>query len=65
MDVLNEPPGRLLNVRLGHPLDVIFGSSQYVRSRRSRDGQIGCLGDVLGTNICHLGRVKKVVYDLQ
>ena len=56
--------GRPLNVRLGRPLDVISGRPQDVRLGRPRDGQIGSLGDVgggrprdvLGTNICRLGR---------
>ena len=59
--------GRPLNVRLGRPLDVISGRPQDVRSGRPRYGQIGSLGDVLGTlvggrprdvlgtNICRLG----------
>ena len=34
----------------------VFGTSdQDVRWGRPRDGQIGYLGDVLGTNICRLG----------
>ena len=49
--------GRPLNVRLRRPMDVISGRPQDVRlgppwdlrSRRPWDGQIGSLGDVLGT----------------
>ena len=41
--------GRPLNVRLRRPLDVISGRPQNVRLGRPRDGQIGSLGDVLGT----------------
>ena len=41
--------GRPVDVRLGRPLDVISGRPKDVRSRRPRDGQIGSLGDVLGT----------------
>ena len=48
---------RPLNVRLRRPMDVISGRPQDVRLRRARDvrlrrprdGQIGSLGDVLGT----------------
>ena len=55
--------GRTLNVRLRRPLDVISGRPWDVRlehrrdvgSGRPRDGQIGSLGDVLGTKICRLG----------
>ena len=39
----------LRDVRLGRPQDVISRRSQDVISRRPRDGQIGSLGDVLGT----------------
>ena len=65
-------PGTPLNVRLGHPLDVISSRPQDirlarawdVRPERPRDGQIGSLGKVLGTlegavlgtNIWWLGR---------
>ena len=41
--------GRPLNVRLGRPLEVISGHPSDVRSVRVRHGQIGSLGDVLGT----------------
>ena len=49
--------GRPLDVRLRRPIDVISGRPQDVRLRRARDvrlrrprdGQIGSLGDVLGT----------------
>ena len=73
--------GRPLNVRLRRPLDVFSGRLQDVRLRRPqdvrlgrlRDGQIGSLGDVLGalegdvlgTNICRLGRdLTKLVLQL-
>ena len=38
-----------MNVRLGLLLDVISGCPHDVRLGRPRDGQIGSLGDVLGT----------------
>ena len=38
-----------MNVRLRRPQDVRLGRPWDVRSRRPRDGQIGSLGDVLGT----------------
>ena len=49
--------GRLLNIRLRRPLDVISGRPQDVRlgrprdvrSGRPQDDQIGSIGDVLGT----------------
>ena len=41
--------GRPVDVRLGRPLDVITGRPQDVRSGRPWAGQIGSLGDVLGT----------------
>ena len=48
-----------MNVRLGRPLGVISGRPQDVKLGRSHDGQIGSLGDVLGTlektNIYRLG----------
>ena len=40
---------RPLNERLGRSLDVISGRSQDVRLGRPPDGQIGSLGEVLGT----------------
>ena len=49
MDVLNHSPGCPLEVRLGSPLDVILGCSQDVGSGCPRNGQIGSLGDILGT----------------
>ena len=47
--------GRPLDVRLARPLDVVSGRPQDVRSERPWDGQIGSLGNVLGTNVCQLG----------
>ena len=47
--------GRPFNVRLRRPRHVISGRPRDVRSRRPQDGQIGSLGDVLGTNIYQLG----------
>ena len=41
--------GRPLDVRLGRPQDVISRRLRDVRSRRPPDGQIGSLGDILGT----------------
>ena len=43
------PPGRILDVRLGRSLDVISRCPQVVSLGRPWDGQIGSLGDVLGT----------------
>ena len=48
-NVLKKSLGRPLNIRLGRPLDVIWGRPQDVRSRRSRNSQLGHLGDVLRT----------------
>ena len=51
-DVLRTSWGRPESTCQGRPferLDVISG--------HPRDGQIGSLGDVLGTNICRLGHL--------
>ena len=61
--------GRPLKVRLGRPLDVILGRSQDVKLGRPWGGQIGPLGDilgtlerdVLGTNMCRLGVAKLAI----
>ena len=59
--------GRPLDVRLGRPRDIISRRPPEVRSGRPGNGQIGSLGDVLGTldgkrprdvlgtNTCRLG----------
>ena len=41
--------GRALNVKLGCSLNVISGRLLDVRLRHPQDGQIGSLGDVMGT----------------
>ena len=41
---------RSLDVISGRPQDVRLGRPRDVRSERSRDGQIGSLGNVLGTS---------------
>ena len=50
--------GRPMNVRLGHPLDVISRRLEDVGSGCPRDGQIESLGEILETNICRLGLLK-------
>ena len=43
-----------MDVRLGRPLGVISGRLQDVSLGRPRVGQIGSLGDVLGTSLENL-----------
>ena len=61
MDILRTSRGLPESTSQGRLVNLTLGCSLDVRSGRPRDGQIGSLGDVLGTNICWLRKYLKTI----